>query len=197
MVVSHGLRPTHCSTGISGRSPVNRPTASPRLTDSVAKSPCTRSRQVDSAACPSSVTALATSTPPLFSACHAPSSRPSRLNAANKDRIGAEPRGLESIGRVGAADGKGVTLIVAQTEAPGVLFHKSAALAVGLNGENLSLGPCAQPFQPNRAAARADVPQPAAGCSQQRRQADSPHLALGQLAVVAEGAVGQAEGLVP
>ena len=97
---------------------------------------------------------------------------------------------------MGATHGKGVTLIVAQTEAPGVLFHEAATLAVGLNGENLSLGPCAQPFQPNRAAARTDVPQPAAGCSQQRRQADGPHLALGQLAVVAEGAVGQAEGLM-
>ncbi len=68
------------------------------------------------------------------------------------------------------------------------------ALVVGFDGDRPATGVRAHPFDADGAAAGADVPEQLAGAGRQARQGHGADVALGQLAVVAIGFVGQARG---
>lgn len=68
------------------------------------------------------------------------------------------------------------------------------ALVVGFDGDRPATGVRAHPFDADGAATGADVPEQLAGAGRQVRQGHGADVALGQLAVVAIGFVGQARG---
>ncbi|MNP40196.1 hypothetical protein D3C76_1338160 [compost metagenome] len=72
-----------------------------------------------------------------------------------------------------------------------VVFDQRLSAFIGLDGQCATTGVGAHPFDADRAAAGADVPQQFAGDRRQARKGDGTHIALGQLAVVLEGGVGQ------
>ncbi len=68
------------------------------------------------------------------------------------------------------------------------------ALVVGFDGDRPATGVRAHPFDADGAATGADVPEQLAWAGRQARQGHGADVALGQLAVVAIGLVGQARG---
>ena len=82
-------------------------------------------------------------------------------------------------------------------ERVGVGRDARRAGGVGLHGHGPAGRVRPQPFQRDRAVARADVPQQLAAPRPEQRERDGADLALGELAVVVVGVVGQARGRAP
>ena len=66
------------------------------------------------------------------------------------------------------------------------------ALALALEGDGLGIAGGAHPLDGDRAAAGADIPEQRAGIGRELGERRGADLALGQLAIVDEGVVGQA-----
>ncbi|MNZ63332.1 hypothetical protein D3C78_814770 [compost metagenome] len=73
-----------------------------------------------------------------------------------------------------------------------VVFDQRLSARICLDGQCAATGVGAHPFDADRTAAGADIPQQFAGDRGQAREGDGAHIALGQLAVVPEGGVRQA-----
>ncbi|MCY1417327.1 hypothetical protein D9M71_328590 [compost metagenome] len=108
--------------------------------------------------------------------------------AADEDRI----RLLQTGQRFGSVTGDQLQL--GNAERVAVVRDQLLAAFVGFDGDRPAARVAAQPFDGDRAAAGADVPQQLAGTRCQARQGDGAHVAFGQLSVVAVGVVGQATG---
>ncbi|MET3249123.1 hypothetical protein ABIE53_005933 [Burkholderia sp. OAS925] len=73
-----------------------------------------------------------------------------------------------------------------------IVFDKALPLRVRFNGNRAASRMRAHPFDADRAAARAHVPQQFAGRRGEARERDRAHIAFGQLAIVAKRVIGQA-----
>ena len=151
----------------------------------VSAPPC-RACQSRSRASPSVVTTLATSRPPGGRLAHACDSKPAAPMPPPTKIASRRRQAVERLGCRAEHDAQ-----LRDAERGGVARDHRGARRIALDRDGRAALAVAQPFDRDRAATGADIPQGFAGQWGERREGRGAHLALGQLAVMLEDVVGK------